>query len=291
MRIRNFSIILILTLLITVISAYAYKPEIQEGNDSAALPDSTEVPTITPSPTNTVVPADVLTQVPTFDETVLAEEIFMEVTKTLEAYWIKQTPSVTPTLPDADLRTGMTMVNHADGEELIFIQTDMKKESRGFWLYRNEISNADYHKCMEEGMCTGPISSRCAEEKNYFHKKSFRDHPVINITQKQAEAYCSWAGMELMSAGDWQAAAEIFSDDHGNYGRRENLPVKNSSDETQLFGNVWEWTSDNADRVNAIIAGGSWKTSDADIHGRRLGKMKANQCADDVGFRCVRYVY
>ena len=66
------------------------------------------------------------------------------------------------------------------------------------------------------------------------------------------------------------------------------MPLDN--DDPDIIGNVWEWTRDLTVSGKGIIAGGSWKTSVSDIRMGRAGSMLPAKYAEDLGFRCVRYV-
>ena len=254
-------------------------------------PVPTSTPTVLPTPTNTNTPTDTPTPVPTFDETAFVEKLYAKITETAESYWMAQTPSATPTLPNEELITGLRMENEKDGKELVYIEGDFKKGIRGFWLDWNEVSNGEYKICVEAGFCSEPQSYRCAGEKQYYEKKASFDYPVVNITREQAEDYCSWAGMKLISVKDWRLAADALNESKGNYGNVVSHPLKNTYKRSQISGNVWEWTRDNDSTGMAVIAGGSWKTSESDIRERRLGKMNENRYDEDVGFRCVLYIY
>ena len=66
------------------------------------------------------------------------------------------------------------------------------------------------------------------------------------------------------------------------------MPLDNGA--PNIIGNVWEWTRDLAAGGKNIIAGGSWKTSASDIRMGRVGSLLPAKYAEDLGFRCVRYV-
>jgi formylglycine-generating enzyme required for sulfatase activity len=100
------------------------------------------------------------------------------------------------------------------------------------------------------------------------------DHPVVHIAYEDAEAYAAWAGRELPSEAEWEAAARggldqttyTWGDEpetpdgrlanywHGDFpwrptpGYGRTSPVgsfpANSYGLFDMAGNVWEWTSD-----------------------------------------------
>ncbi len=263
-------------------------------NTPTLTPTATFTATLTASPvpsaTATDVPTATQTPIPTFDVTALAEEIFTELTLTSEVLLLLQTPSVTPTVPPADLVTGLKMGNPIDGKTLTYIRKSGKDGRYGFWIDFNEVSNREYTACIQNGFCTVP-GSRLLENRPYFSDGYYADHPVVNVTRYQAEAYCEWAGMQLMALQDWYDAVESLPSSSGNINREEPGPRCNTPDYSGLVGNVWEWVSADYEDGSGIISGGSWKTASQDAKALRLGTMSIGQFADDVGFRCVHYVY
>lgn len=260
------------------------------SNPDTETPEPTAAPVTTETETQTLTPTASYTALPTFDETAFAERFYEQVTETAEAWWLIQTPTITPTVQDADLTTGLQMLNPTDCKNMVFIHTT-GTDYRGFWLYWTEVTNGEYQKCIENGGCTVPRSAICEHINNYFSSGLYREFPVVNLTRKQADAYCSWAGMTLMSFEDWKIASELFPNENTVCGYQTEIPTKSGDFGPQLTGNVWEWTSSLTDEGYGIIAGGSWKTSPQDISSGRFGVMSVDQIADDTGFRCVRYVY
>ena len=171
---------------------------------------------------------------------------------------------------------------------LYYIRSDESLRNPGFWIGRNEVSNREYRMCVEAGACSAPKSFDCAGQTDYYLQAEYADHPAVNVTKTQAEEYCRWAGMGLMSLLEWRTALSAMPGGQ-NYDGRMEMPCADS--EPNLIGNVWEWTEDFVHPGSGIIAGGSWKTSLADIRMRRIAEMNASQFSDDVGFRCVRRIF
>ena len=251
-------------------------------------PSLTFTPTITA--TDTAVPTSTVTEVPTYDITALAEEIYAEVTAEVEAYFYSLTPSPTPIMADNELYTGLRMINPIDNKELVFISTEDDPGKYGFWMNWNEISNEEYRICVESGYCSELQSDSCSG-KRYYSNAEYKDYAVVNITRGQAFAYCSWAGMQLMALEDWNKASAVLEINNANIDGIRDLPAANGTESSNIIGNVWEWTSSDDESGFAVIAGGSWKTSVQDIRANRTAKMPLNSYAEDIGFRCVSYVY
>ena len=256
---------------------------------STATYTATATFTLTPSPSATFTPAptDTITPLPTLDETALVESIYAEVTAAVENFRLLQTPSATPPVPNEDLYTGLRMVSPYKNIELYFVKTDYEQNQHGFWITWNEITNREYAECVIAGYCSGPQSGDVAGEA-YYSAESYADYPVVNVTRGQAAAWCSWIGMQLISAEDWKIASEVIADAELNIASAG--PRAEDNQYSNLIGNVWEWTTDEDDTGFSMIAGGSWKTAAQDIRAGRFGRMAPNRYAEDIGFRCVMYV-
>jgi sulfatase modifying factor 1 len=90
------------------------------------------------------------------------------------------------------------------------------------------------------------------------------DHPAVNISWDDAQAYCRWADKRLPSEAEWEKAAAGLSGGIYSWGDqfdagkasvlgngfRGSAPVGNLPDATSPFGlldmsgNVWEWVGD-----------------------------------------------
>ena len=72
------------------------------------------------------------------------------------------------------------------------------------------------------------------------------DEPVCHVSFYEAEAYATWKKARLPSEREWEHAARLFSSKEGNFlnsGHLHPLPAPPSEDLSQLFGDVWEWTT------------------------------------------------
>jgi ergothioneine biosynthesis protein EgtB len=71
------------------------------------------------------------------------------------------------------------------------------------------------------------------------------EEPVCHISYFEADAYARWAGARLPTEAEWEIVAAglpiagTFAED----GRFHPLPALNLGAFTQIFGDVWQWTS------------------------------------------------
>jgi formylglycine-generating enzyme required for sulfatase activity len=148
------------------------------------------------------------------------------------------------------------------------------------------------------------------------------EHPVVQVSARDAAAYCAWRGLRLPSEREWEFAArgtdgrrypwgdappEQQGERRANFGTLDccapdasdgfvrTAPVGSYPKGASPFGlldmagNVWEWTSSrhSPGGTEVVLRGGGWGN---DAYGLRVSYRHANPPdigLDMVGFRCA----
>ncbi|MBU0481843.1 MAG: SUMF1/EgtB/PvdO family nonheme iron enzyme [Proteobacteria bacterium] len=138
------------------------------------------------------------------------------------------------------------------------------------------------------------------------------NHPVVQVSFKDALAFAAWAGKRLPSEEEWEAAARGTTNHPYPWGRewRDSLgnfssshlggtcPVDHNGREgaspfgiCDLLGNVYEWTSTIHNPAKGrsqpmyILKGGCWTSTGRITISQRL--IEPNTWSNTIGFRCA----
>ena len=144
-----------------------------------------------------------------------------------------------------------------------------------------------------------------AFKTGFTYDKGKENHPVVNITIDEAEAYCDWLTAQdrkhiyrLPNEEEWiLGAGHMPKDVAMNANRVESgLTAVDAYKQStgacggiDFWGNCWEWTSSTDANGQYIVKGGSWDSKRDDCRSEKSDVVRdGTQGYANVGFRVVR---
>jgi|GEM_PF-2094997 formylglycine-generating enzyme required for sulfatase activity len=278
-------------------------------------------PSTTPMPTQTLTETPVVfSTFPLFDETTtLTETITPTSTFTLTPTFtptstFTPTNTFTPTpIVIRDNNVSMILIpsgtfNKYDTEKKTYIKVNLPD----FYIDQHEVTNDEYQKCVDAGVCGRPFEAG----NNYknvenFGDPAYKNYPVVLISYNRAKAYCEWRsnGTRLPTGEEWEKAARgklveqtypwgnnppscefgaLNGTNYSGCGSQDAFPVMsfvpNGYGLFDMSGNVSEWV----DEANKLIRGGSWNANESQI--KVFSSVEGNTFEGyvNVGFRCAK---
>jgi formylglycine-generating enzyme required for sulfatase activity len=263
-----------------------------------------------------------------------------------------------------NLEIGSTMVNPADGSQMVYVPegefimgSDPGKEPYyygaespshevyldAFWIYQTEVTNQQFSQFVNETGYLSTVIERgwgLAHDGSQWSKTTGanwkapagpgssivgkENHPVVQISWFDANAYCQWANGRLPTEAEWEKAARGTDGRLYPYGNTTptcnianflgcvggTMPVGSYLNgispygALDMLGNVWEWVSDwfrndyyqispdenppgPASGSEKVFRGGSWSNSLKYLNLVYRNRHIPQDSHGLVGFRCV----
>jgi len=228
-------------------------------------------------------------------------------------------------------------LRESDGSEMVLVPAgpfQMGPARRAvsldaFYIDRTPVTNAQF-KSFLDVTHYAPTEGK-QRFLAHFHKgqipRGQSDHPVVNVSWLDAQAYASWAGKRLPSEAEWEKAARgtdgrnypwgraAPTPKHANFGKARGgtMPVGTYPDGASPYGlldaagNVWEWCDDADDpafyedgppnnprniaqsgSALRVMRGGSWMYGPRSLRTFARTSFEPHYRFAGGGFRCAR---
>jgi len=250
------------------------------------------------------------------------------------------TPELTPSLADIVPVTG-SVLTWIDYSNFVYVpagEFTMGKENilpdefnpahkvtlAGFWIHQAEVTNQQYARCVEAGVCSVPN-----KEQGYPYWYSQPDKinaPVVGVTWSQAKQFCEYIEARLPTEAEWEKTARGTKDEVYPWGTdqpscsllnfnkclktpqpdevRSYMAGASDYEALDLAGNVFEWVSDwygenyynespasnplgPAEGIYKVYRGGGFLSSELDVSATSRFFIEPEKHSADLGFRCV----
>ncbi|MGI5215074.1 SUMF1/EgtB/PvdO family nonheme iron enzyme [Plantactinospora sp. CA-290183] len=198
-------------------------------------------------------------------------------------------------------RTGKKMIQVEAGP-FLFGPYNRVVELPTFYLDATPVTNADYARFVTAASYRLPDhwrGGRCPSE--------IEDHPVVNVTHWDAEAYCQWAGVGLPTEEQWEKAtrgvhgqtypwgdqATVAKCNVRESGIGRTTPVERYHSGVSpygvydLSGNVWEWCRTETAPGRYVLKGSAFTSPFRMAAGAASNDASVDMFDDDTGFRCA----
>lgn len=188
--------------------------------------------------------------------------------------------------------------------------------TKTFWMLATEVTVAQFRAFAADTRSVVPTQPSWSGSQ----------HPVVNVTWDDANAYCTWMRGRLPTEAEWEFAARLNSlTDAWPTGPRFAPGVANAEKSSgtdrwdhsspvgsfpptgpgffDLAGNVWEWTANWYERdppaqlttdpvgpasgLLRSVRGGAWSTPPDSLRSSKREGFTPTLRYEDVGFRCV----
>uniref|UniRef100_A0A7C1JY34 Formylglycine-generating enzyme family protein n=1 Tax=Caldilinea aerophila TaxID=133453 RepID=A0A7C1JY34_9CHLR len=76
-----------------------------------------------------------------------------------------------------------------------------------YYIDKYEVTNLEYRRCVEAGVCNPPRRYNSRRVENYFINSAYDYYPVLYVSWWDGQTYCAWEGKRLPTEAQWEKAA------------------------------------------------------------------------------------
>ncbi|MCA9999500.1 MAG: SUMF1/EgtB/PvdO family nonheme iron enzyme [Anaerolineales bacterium] len=208
-----------------------------------------------------------------------------------------------PNPPDIRVHriTGKEMIRIPAGD-FLYGKNKRKRHLPEFWIAKMPVTNAEYARFVTDMGIVPPNHW----EGTQTPPQKIADHPVVNVSWHDAQAYAKWANCQLPTEGEWEKSARGIdgrqypwgNDWQGQHcntyeaGIGTTSPVGQFSPQgdspygcVDMSGNVWEWVATMGDLRGGAFVSSYWDCSVAD----RYDDLVPSDRYDVIGFRVAEH--
>ena len=187
-----------------------------------------------------------------------------------------------------------------------------------FYIDKHEVTNAQFSEFLRDTGGAPPYYWPQGKPES-----AKQQHPVVNITWQDANAYCQWGGKRLPTEAEWERAARGLREGL-KYPWGEDEPTKelahyddmdgpgavcqfpeNTFGLCDMSGNVWEWCADWYEKdyyarspeenptgpekgIYRVLRGGSWADAPKYLTTAYRSYARPDEQSPTIGFRCAK---
>jgi len=193
---------------------------------------------------------------------------------------------------------------------------------KGFLMDAKEVTNGQYRLCVNAGACQ---AARYDKAPYTYLDQALPYQPVVGVTWRDANDYCTWAKKRLPTEAEWEYAARggsadirygpadeiawYYDNTGGQPGKFKPVGLKkpNAYGLYDMLGNVDEWCADwydpnyysvspadypkgpaSSPMFQRVYRGGYYGTSEPALTVSTRYALNSSQYSENLGFRCVR---
>ncbi len=179
--------------------------------------------------------------------------------------------------PTPNNPAGIEWVEIPAGEFLYGEERERKYVNKAYKIGKYPVTNAQYKKFIDANPKYEVAKDWDVEQRTYPAGKG--NHPVVDVSWHDAQAFCKWNGCHLPTEVEWEKAARGTDGRTypwgenwlaGRYCNSEEAGIGDTTpvndypegvspyDVWDLSGNVFEWTASKYENSQYVLRGGGW---------------------------------